>query len=569
MAPRRVRWRSGRVRAPPVSSVRLRWSRGRICLGGQDLGPGGGQLDGQRQAVQPGADPRHRLGVLLGQLEAGPHRLGPLDEQPDRVGAAEGFGVGRPCRVGQGQRRHHQLLLPPERERDPGGGQHREPGGGGEQLLDHRAGLPHLLEVVGHEQEPPVAEVVAQRLQDGAAGCLGDPQGPGQDGGDQVRVGHRGQVGEEGAVAVAGQQLGRDLEGQAGLAGAAGAGEGEQPGPSQQPPGLGGLPLPANERGELGGEVARPGVQGPGREEVGRESLDHQVVQAHREVEVLEAVLAEVAHGGPLGDGVLDQAAGGAGDDHLAAVGRPGDPGRPVDVDADVVVPAQHPLAGVQAHPHPHREPLRPGVGGQAPLGRHRGPDRRHRAREGGEERVALGADLDPVPVPDGPAQDGRVLVPDRRVASAQLLEQPGRALDVGEQEGDGPGRQRRHLGPAGGGAGRSAAGPGAAASRGADGCRATCRRRRSSRPAPSSIATTPSSATTLHRMPAGESSAWPDPTHSAAATATAITPLSRVVAITPGLPARSATGPSRSAGGPWSPPWVMGGYGTRLPTWG
>ena len=462
MAPRRVRWRSGRVRAPPVSSVRLLLEPGQDLPGGQDLGPGGGQLDGQRQPVQPGADLRHRLGVLLGQLEAGPHRLGPLDEQPDRVGPAKGLGVGGPCRVGQGQRRHHQLLLPPERERDPAGGQHREPRRGGEQLLDHRAGLPHLLEVVGHEQELPVAEVVAQRLQDGAAGCLGDPQGPGQDGGDQVRVGDRGQVGEEGAVAVAGQQLGRDLEGQAGLAGAAGAGEGEQPGPSQQPPGLGGLPLPADERGELGGQVARPGVQGPGREEVGRESLDHQVVQAHREVEVLEPVLAEVAYGGPLGDGVLDQAAGGAGDDHLAAVGRPGDPGRAVDVDADVVVPAQHPLAGVQAHAHPHREPLRPGVGGQAPLGRHRGPDRRHRAREGGEERVALGADLDPVPIPDGPAQDGRVLVPDRRVASAQLLEQPGRALDVGEQEGDGPGRQLRDLGPGrrrrwpvGGGAGR------------------------------------------------------------------------------------------------------------------
>ena len=121
----------------------------------------------------------------------------------------------------------------------------------------------------------------------------------------------------------------------------------------------------------------------------------------------------------------------------------------------------------------------------------------------------------------------------------------------------------------AGGGTGRSAAGPGAATARGAAACRAACRRRRSSRPAPSTIATTPSSATTLHRMPAGESSALPDPTHSAAATATAITPLSRVVAITPGLPARSATGPSRSAGGRWSPPCVMGGYGTRRPTWG
>jgi hypothetical protein len=73
--------------------------------------------------------------------------------------------------------------------------------------------------------------------------------------------------------------------------------------------------------------------------------------------------------------------------------------------------------------------------------------------------------------------------------------------------------------------------------------------------------------------VPVGSSGTWAraggGPGPSAAATATAITPLSRVVAITPGLPARSAAGPSRSAGGRWSPPCVMGGYGTRLPTWG
>jgi hypothetical protein len=49
-------------------------------------------------------------------------------------------------------------------------------------------------------------------------------------------------------------------------------------------------------------------------------------------------------------------------------------------------------------------------VAGQASLGGHRGPDRPHRAGEGGEERVALGADLDPAAVPDRLAQDRRVL---------------------------------------------------------------------------------------------------------------------------------------------------------------
>jgi hypothetical protein len=121
-----------------------------------------------------------------------------------------------------------------------------------------------------------------------------------------------------------------------------------------------------------------------------------------------------------------------------------GDPGRPVHIQPHIVVPAQHPLPGVQAHPHPHRPPRRPVVGGQPPLGGHRRPDRPHRATEGHKERVALGTDLHPPAPRDRPAHDRRVLVPDPRVPVPQLLQQPGGALDVGEQEGDRPGRQRR-----------------------------------------------------------------------------------------------------------------------------
>jgi hypothetical protein len=415
---------------------------GQDLLGGQHLGPGRGQLDGQGQPVEPGRDLGHRRGVLGGQPEPRPHRPGPLDEQPDRLGPAEGVEVREPPRVGQVQRRHHQLLLAPEGEGGPGGDQHPEPRGGAEKLLDHRAGLGHLLEVVRDLEELAVAEVVAQDLQHGAAGRLGHAQGPGQDRGDQPGVGHRGQVGEEGAVTEAGPQPLGDVEGQAGLAGPAGAGEGEQPGLAEEPHGLGGLVLPAHERGELGRQVARPGVQRPGGREVGRQPGDHQVVQAHGEVEVPQPVHPEVPQRHPGRDVALHQHPGGVRDDDLAAVRRRGDPGRPVHVDAAVVVPAEGPLAGVQAHPHPHRPPRRPVVGGQAPLGGHRGPDRGHRAGEGGEERVALGADLDPATVPDRPAQDGRVLVAHRPVPVAQVLQQPGRALDVGEQEGDRPGGQ-------------------------------------------------------------------------------------------------------------------------------
>ena len=47
-------------------------------------GAGGGQLDGQRQALQPPADLRHRRGVARGEGEAGAHRAGPVDKQRHR-----------------------------------------------------------------------------------------------------------------------------------------------------------------------------------------------------------------------------------------------------------------------------------------------------------------------------------------------------------------------------------------------------------------------------------------------------------------------------------------------------
>ena len=42
---------------------------------------GGRELDGQRQPVEPGAQLRHRPGVLLGDLEVRPNGLGPVPEQ--------------------------------------------------------------------------------------------------------------------------------------------------------------------------------------------------------------------------------------------------------------------------------------------------------------------------------------------------------------------------------------------------------------------------------------------------------------------------------------------------------
>jgi hypothetical protein len=300
---------------------------GQDLLWRQDLRPGGRQLDGQGQAVQPGGDLRHRRRVPVGEREAGPHRLGPLGEQPDRFDPAEGAEVREPFGIGQLQRRHHVLLLAPQRQRDAGGDHRLQRRGRGEELLERRARRRHLFEVVDHQQQLLVAEVVLHGLEDGAPGHLRDPHGPRHRRGNQGGIGHRRQVHEDHAVLELGEQLRGDLEGQPGLAGAPGAGEGEQAGPAEEPPDLGDLLLPAHERGELHGEVVPPGVQRPGRRELGREPVDHQVVQVHRQGDVLQPVLPEVPERRSLRQGVLHQHPGGVGDDHLPAVGRRGDPG--------------------------------------------------------------------------------------------------------------------------------------------------------------------------------------------------------------------------------------------------
>jgi len=103
-------------------------------------------------------------------------------------------------------------------------------------------------------------------------------------------------------------------------------------------------------------------------------------------------------------------------------------------------------LARVQAHADPHGRAVRPVVGGEVSLRGHRGLNGPHGGAEDGEERVSRRAHLDSTTRGDGPAKDGGVLVADRRVPITDLLEQPGRSFDVGEQEGHCSGRKLCHV---------------------------------------------------------------------------------------------------------------------------
>jgi hypothetical protein len=97
----------------------------------------------------------------------------------------------------------------------------------------------------------------------------------------------------------------------------------------------------------------------------------------------------------------------------------------------------------VEAHAHPDRRTCRPVRLGQGTLRRRGGPDRIARLLERCEERVALTVDLDPARVGKRVPED-RVVRRERLAVPlvAELAEQLGRALDVGEEEGDGARRR-------------------------------------------------------------------------------------------------------------------------------
>src|SRR5207249_11512890 len=60
--------------------------------------------------------------------------------------------------------------------------------------------------------------------------------------------------------------------------------------------------------------------------------------------------------------------------------------------------------------------------------------------------RISLGGHLDPAVLADGLAEDRVMGLQDRSEAIAEPPDELRRSLDVGEQEGDSPDGQRRHL---------------------------------------------------------------------------------------------------------------------------
>ena len=312
-----------------------------------------------------------------------------------------------------------------------------------ERLREQRGGVEHLLEVVDHEEELLLGEVRRELL----PGRLVDAERLRDLRQDELGIGDRRERHEEDAVREVLDQLGRRLQREPGLPGAARPGQRDRAdvGPAQELDHLGDLAVAPDERRRLHGQVRRPVLERAERREPLGQPVEHQLEQALRLGQVLQPVLAEVREREP---GVLlgQQVVRGVRDQHLPAVPGRADPRAPVDPDPDVALRGRRRLGGVDAHPDPELPPVRPRVAGEGSLPLARRPERVARPREGDEEGVALRVDLVPAVRRERLAEEPPVILEHRGVPlGAEVPQQPRRALDVREQEGDGPARPLGH----------------------------------------------------------------------------------------------------------------------------
>ena len=106
-----------------------------------------------------------------------------------------------------------------------------------------------------------------------------------------------------------------------------------------------------------------------------------------------------------------------------------------MEAHADVAGLRELRLGRVDAYAHPNGDAVRPRLAGMAALHVDSGGDGVLRSRERYEERFPLGVDLLSTVAAHG-VTDELVMSPeDAPVAGAETLEQPRRALDIGEEE--------------------------------------------------------------------------------------------------------------------------------------
>ena len=222
----------------------------------QSRAPGRGQLDGQRNAVQPGTHLRNRGRVVRRQLEGRAGRTGPGREQQAGLGSGDRRrrAVGR-----QPQRRHREDQLTGNIQAFPAGGQEPHPAAPGKQRGHQgRRSRQDVLAVVQHHQQLTADQLAHQPRGRGGRIPLRHPQRLRDASRDQRRIGERGQLDQPGAIAKAGLGQHRHPQRQPGLAAPARASQRNHPGSAEPLTHGSYLRAAAHQRAHLGRQPRLP-----------------------------------------------------------------------------------------------------------------------------------------------------------------------------------------------------------------------------------------------------------------------------------------------------------------------
>ncbi len=178
------------------------------------------------------------------------------------------------------------------------------------------------------------------------------------------------------------------------------------------------------------------GVGGPQRGERIGEAGYHQLPDPLGPIEVLQPVFAEIPDVETGGQTVLHERVRGLRQQHLTAVSRGTQPGGAMHSEPDETVGPRGWFGGVDAHPHADPGVGRPGVGRQGVLSGHSRGHRVLGCAEFDEERVTLGVDLPAAGDVECVTLQTLAVGQDLTVKITKLADEPGRTLDVGEQQG-------------------------------------------------------------------------------------------------------------------------------------
>ena len=276
------------------------------------------------------------------------------------------------------------------------------------------------------------------------------PRGGGEHLRRELRVRHRRQLEHPHTARIVLEEPGRGLQAQTRLAAAAGTGGSEQACFGQKPLDLGDLAPAADEAGELASQIVGNGLERYQRWKCRRQTRRDDLKDVLGSRNVAQAVHAEVAELDAGWGIVAEHFLRGARDEDLAAVPHREQPRRVAQCEAGHVLPrlvlARVDLGGarVDGHADANRR-LAPRLAGEGVLGGQRSAHARRDGVKGGAERVAhdlenvaaVRLDRDPQDlVMPGERDPHRLGVP---------LPEPRAALDVGEEKGDGTGREPRN----------------------------------------------------------------------------------------------------------------------------